>query len=124
MSNNKDPQDPVSLPEQPIDPASPTPEELEEAEWAADERKRWEALSNALETLGILGDYLEKGQHPKEGLDVQTRVEQRISWKVLLKRLKMAIIAEMSMTITDLLDAGHELPEAAQTDPSGAGNPG
>lgn len=112
-----DNQDPMHLPEQPIDPSHPEPGELEERLWAADERKRWEALGDALETLDVLGGYLEKGQHPKEGLDVQTRVEQRISWKVVLKCLRAAIQAEMHMTIEDLLDAGHEPPEEAKEEP-------
>jgi len=105
------------VPDQPLDPPCPTPEELEASEWAKDERERWVALSGALETLDILGDYLKRGQHPKEGLDVPIRIEKRIFWKVLLKCLRVAISTEMAVIIQDLLDAGQEPPAESKEKP-------
>ncbi len=110
-------QDPRHLPEPSLDPPCPTPEQLETREWAANERKRWEALGNALEEMHTLHDYLTKGQHPKEGLDIQIKVEMRMPWKILLKRLRQTIHDEMAMILEDLLEAGQELPEAAQNEP-------
>ncbi len=103
--------------EPPQDPPSLTPEELETYQWAEDERKRWIALGDALETIHILGDYLQKGQHPKEGLDIQIKVEMRMPWKILLKRLRQSIHEEMAMILEDLLEANQELPPEAQENP-------
>ncbi len=107
--------DPIAEP--PLDPPCPTPAELEASEWAEDERQRWAALGNALEEMHILGDYLQKGQHPKDGLSVQIKVEQRLSWKILVKRLKFAIYEEMAVIIQDLIEANQELPPEAQENP-------
>ncbi len=105
------------IPDQPESPPSPTPAELEASLWAEDERKRWEALGNALEEMHILGDYLEKGQHPKEGLDIQLKVEMRMSWKILFKRLRQSINEEIAMILEDLLEADQEIPEEAKEEP-------
>ena len=102
------------IPDQPESPTSPTPAQLEDREWAEDERKRWSALGNALETMHTLGDYLEKGQHPKEGLDIQLKVEMRMPWKILFKRLRQSIHDEMVMILEDLLEADQEIPEEAK----------
>ncbi len=103
------------IPDQPESPPSPTPTELEAREWAEGERKRWEALGNALETMHILRDYMEKGDYPKQRLEVQIKPEYRLPWHILLKRLRQAIHDEMAIIIQDLLDAGYEIPEEAKT---------
>ena len=101
------------IPDQPESPTSPTPAQLEDREWAEEERNRWGYLSASLENLFDLTANLSCGAHLTEGLMLSLGVERREEWSFVLRKMDEAIKNEMENIKKELLDAGLAPPDGA-----------